>query len=131
MMKSFICETDCGEMIITIKFCPEYKNFALYLHGIQNDQYNTGIHFYQDKSLSSVAPNRVAILKAVNRLVSYHHYWTAENQAAFEKWFDKLWKEFYSEFGSELVFMEEPKKDAHEETLIDLSIQVAEELNED
>ena len=33
-MKSFICETDNGDMILTIKYNHEYKNFKLYLHGI-------------------------------------------------------------------------------------------------
>lgn len=104
-MKSFICETDNGDMILTIKYNPEYKNFKLYLHGILCEQ--NGIKFYQDGASCPVKADRTAILQAADRLVRYHHFWTEESQLAFEKWFDKLWKQSHPESDGEPVFMED------------------------
>ena len=103
-MKSFICETDCGEMVLTIKYNPEYKNFKLYLYGIQCGQ--KGVEFYPAGTSCPVKFDRTAILQEADRLVRYHHYWTEENQRAFEKWFDELWKQIHPEFDGEPLFME-------------------------
>ena len=106
-MKSFICETNNGDMILTLKYFPEFKVFKLYLHGIQNKKDETDIAVYQDGASCLVKVDRIAILHAANRIVNYHHYWTAESQLAFEKWFDKLWKQSHSEVDGEPVFMED------------------------
>lgn len=106
-MKSFICETDNGDMILTIKYYPKYKIFKLYLHGIQNKKYETGIEVYQDESSCLVKADRTAILQAADRVVREHHYWTEESQFAFEKWFDKLWKQSHPEFVGESSFRED------------------------
>ena len=106
-MKSFICETNNGDMILTIKYFPEFKIFKLYLHGIQNKKDETDIEVYQDGASCLVKADRTAILHAANRVVHSHHYWTAESQLAFEKWFDKLWKQSHPEFDGEPVFMED------------------------
>ena len=102
-MKSFICETENGDMILTIKYNPEYKNFKLYLHGIQRGQ--NGVEFYQDSTSSPVESDRTAILQEADRLVRYHHYWTEESQSAFEKWFDELWNHILPEMAERYTVM--------------------------
>lgn len=104
-MKSFICETDNGDMILTIKYNPEYKNFKLYLNGIQRKQ--NGVGFYQDSGSCPVKVDRTAILQEADRLVNYHHYWSKESQHAFEKWFNKLWEQSHPKFDGEPVFMKD------------------------
>ena len=104
-MKSFICETDNGDMILTIKYNHEYKNFKLYLHGIQRGQ--NGIEFYQDGATCPVKADRTEVLQAADRLIRRHYYWSEENQRAFEKWFDELWKQSHPEFDGEPLFMED------------------------
>ena len=108
-MKSFICETDGGEMVLTIRYNPEYENFKLYLHGIQVNHNDKGnINFYKDMSTNtSKRPGRTEILQAADRLIRNHYYWPEENQRAFEKWFDELWKQSHPEFDGEPVFMED------------------------
>lgn len=104
-MKSFICETDADEMVLTIKYNPEYKNFKLYLHGILREQ--NGVKVYPHGASCPVEADRIAILQEADRLVRYHYYWPEENQRAFEKWFDELWKQCHPEFDGEPVFMED------------------------
>ena len=104
-MKSFICETDCGELVLTIKYNSEYKNFKLYLHGIHHGP--NGVEFYQHNVSCPIKADRIEILQAADRLIRYHHYWPEDNQRAFEKWFDELWKQSHPEFDGEPIFMED------------------------
>ena len=99
-MKSFICETDAGEMVLTIKYNPEYKNFKLYLHHIMRKE--NGVEFHQHSASCPVEADRTAILQEADRLVRYHYYWPEENQRAFEKWFDELWKQCH-QFGEPVI----------------------------
>ena len=49
-MKSFICSTDAGDMILTVKYNQEHQNFKLYLNGIQSSFFNNGLNFYSDNN---------------------------------------------------------------------------------
>ena len=94
-MKSFICSTDAGDMILTVKYNQEHENFKLYLNGIQSSFSNNGLNFYSDNNSCPIKPQKQAIFAAAHKLVNYHHMWF--NQADFERWFSHYWDSYSKE----------------------------------
>ena len=88
-MKSFICETNGGELVLTLRFDPEFQKFHIHLYGIiSNFEDKTGLSFFKEKYSCPIEPNFDAIVKMAEREVGYHFVWL--NDSLFKKWLKKI-----------------------------------------
>ena len=100
-MKSFIVETDVGQMILTLKYYPEMEKFRLFLHGVIEDKMYD-VSFYEDNRTLYIEPDRNAIFDAAKKLINYHFVWTEDSQDKFHSFLWHLWKDTHKElFDSE------------------------------
>jgi hypothetical protein len=88
-MKSFICETDCGELALTLRFDHEFQKFHIYLYDINlNFGKRTDLTFFKESYSCPIEPNFDDIVKMAEREVEYHYAWT--NKDKFKEWLKNI-----------------------------------------
>lgn len=88
-MKSFICETDCEEMVLTLRFDPEFQKFHINLYSINSNFENkTALSFFKKSYSCLIEPNFDAIVKMAEREVEYYYVWT--NKDKFKEWLKNI-----------------------------------------